>query len=51
MNANYSPKNCILDTKAYTSVTSDYKRNKRQEMLIAPPLDLSFKEATTMEST
>ncbi|XP_012232763.1 leucine-rich repeat-containing protein 51-like [Linepithema humile] len=30
------------------SPISDYKRNERQEMLIAPPLDLSFKKATTM---
>lgn len=27
---------------------SDYKRTERQEMLIAAPLDLSFKRATTM---
>ncbi|XP_011168324.1 leucine-rich repeat-containing protein 51 [Solenopsis invicta] len=39
MNANYSPQN----------YTSDYKRNERQEMLIAPPLDLSFKKATTLD--
>ncbi|XP_029176610.1 leucine-rich repeat-containing protein 51-like [Nylanderia fulva] len=29
--------------------TSDYRRDERQEMLIAPPLDLSFKKATTMD--
>lgn len=39
MNANYSAENH----------TSDYRRNERQEMLIAPPLDLSFKKATTMD--
>ncbi|CAL1679612.1 unnamed protein product [Lasius platythorax] len=38
MSANYSSENH----------TSDYKRNERQEMLIAPPLDLSFRKATTM---
>lgn len=38
MSVNYFPQNHI----------SDYKRNERQEMLIAPPLDLSFKKATTM---
>ncbi|XP_028048772.1 leucine-rich repeat-containing protein 51-like isoform X2 [Monomorium pharaonis] len=39
MCANYSPQNH----------TSDYKRDERQEMLVAPPLDLSFKKATTMD--
>lgn len=28
--------------------TSDYKRNEREEMLIAPPLDYSFKKATNV---
>ncbi|KAL6261373.1 hypothetical protein P5V15_006469 [Pogonomyrmex californicus] len=41
MNANYSLQNHIR--------SSDYKRNERQEMLVAPPLDLSFKKATTMD--
>lgn len=41
MSANYSPRDH----------TSDYKRNERQEMLVAPPLDLSFKKATTMDGT
>ncbi|XP_026666698.1 uncharacterized protein LOC108632986 isoform X2 [Ceratina calcarata] len=27
---------------------SDYRRSERQEMLIAAPLDLSFKKASTM---
>lgn len=39
MNANYSAE----------THTSDYRRNERQEMLIAPPLDLSFRKATTMD--
>ncbi|EGI59358.1 LRC51 protein, partial [Acromyrmex insinuator] len=39
MNTNYSSQNHI----------SDYKRNEQQEMLVAPPLDLSFKKATTMD--
>lgn len=39
MNANYSAENH----------TSDYRRNERQEMLIAPPLDLSFRKASTMD--
>ncbi|XP_071570506.1 leucine-rich repeat-containing protein 51 [Temnothorax nylanderi] len=39
MSAKYSPQNH----------TSDYKRNERQEMLVAPPLDLSFRKATTMD--
>ncbi|EZA56428.1 hypothetical protein DMN91_010315 [Ooceraea biroi] len=29
--------------------TSDYRRNERQEMLVAPPLDLSFKKAINMD--
>lgn len=33
------------------SHTSDYKRDERQEMLIAPPLDLSFRKASTMDGT
>ncbi|PBC26952.1 leucine-rich repeat-containing protein 51-like [Apis cerana] len=32
----------------YEKPYSDYKRTERQEMLIAAPLDLSFKRATTM---
>nr|KAF7390376.1 hypothetical protein H0235_017538 [Vespula pensylvanica] len=28
--------------------TSDYKRNEQEEMLIAPPLDFSFKKATNV---
>ncbi|KAG5329755.1 LRC51 protein, partial [Acromyrmex heyeri] len=39
MNTNYSSQNHI----------SDYKRNEQQEMLVAPPLDLSFKKAITMD--
>jgi len=31
--------------------SSDYKRNEQQEMLVAPPLDLSFKKATSMNGT
>ncbi|XP_043488024.1 leucine-rich repeat-containing protein 51-like [Polistes fuscatus] len=33
---------------ANANFTSDYKRNEREEMLIAPPLDFSFKKATNM---
>ncbi|XP_076180216.1 leucine-rich repeat-containing protein 51-like [Ptiloglossa arizonensis] len=33
---------------AYKDLFSDYKRAKQQEMMIAAPLDLSFKKATTM---
>lgn len=32
----------------YEKPYSDYKRTEQQEMLIAAPLDLSFKRATTM---
>ncbi|XP_076646381.1 leucine-rich repeat-containing protein 51 [Halictus rubicundus] len=32
----------------YEDELSRYKRNERQEMMIAAPLDLSFKKATTM---
>jgi len=41
MSTNYSSQNHI----------SDYKRNEQQEMLVAPPLDLSFKKAITMDGT
>ncbi|XP_043262821.1 leucine-rich repeat-containing protein 51-like [Colletes gigas] len=36
-------------TNAYEDVFSDYKRTEQQEMIIAAPLDLSFKKATTMD--
>lgn len=32
----------------YEKPYSDYKRTEQQEMLIAAPLDLSFKRASTM---
>ncbi|KOC66452.1 Leucine-rich repeat-containing protein 51 [Habropoda laboriosa] len=32
----------------YEKLFSDYRRNERQEMMIAAPLDLSYKKATTM---
>ncbi|KAF3426521.1 hypothetical protein E2986_05893 [Frieseomelitta varia] len=35
-------------TIQYEKPLSDYRRTERQEMMIAPPLDLSFKKATTM---
>lgn len=35
-------------TMYYEKPLSDYRRNEQQEMLIAAPLDLSFKKATTM---
>ena len=35
-------------TIQYEKPLSDYRRSERQEMMIAPPLDLSFKKATTM---
>ncbi|XP_029044955.1 leucine-rich repeat-containing protein 51-like [Osmia bicornis bicornis] len=37
-----------MDTIPNKDVLSDYRRNEQQEMLIAVPLDLSFKKATTM---
>ncbi|XP_003704338.1 leucine-rich repeat-containing protein 51 [Megachile rotundata] len=37
-----------MDTITYEDPHSDYRRTERQEMLIAPPLDLSFKNATTL---
>lgn len=41
--------NIKMDTTMYyEKPLSDYRRNERQEMLIAAPLDLSFKKATTM---
>lgn len=33
---------------ANVNFTSDYKRNEQEEMLIAPPLDFSFKKATNV---
>ncbi|OAD60981.1 Leucine-rich repeat-containing protein 51 [Eufriesea mexicana] len=35
-------------TISYEKPLSDYRRSERQEMIIAAPLDLSFKKATTM---
>ncbi|CAK9812437.1 Leucine-rich repeat-containing protein 51 [Anthophora plagiata] len=35
-------------TISYEKIISDYRRNERQEMMIAAPLDLSYKKATTM---
>lgn len=33
----------------YEDSFSDYKRNEQQEMIIAAPLDLSFRKASTMD--
>lgn len=37
-----------MDAIPNKDVLSDYRRNEQQEMMIAAPLDLSFKKATTM---
>lgn len=34
---------------AYEDSISDYRRNEQQEMMIAAPLDLSFKNASSMK--
>ncbi|XP_076765515.1 leucine-rich repeat-containing protein 51 [Xylocopa sonorina] len=38
-----------MDAIPYEKSLSDYRRNERQEMIIAAPLDLSFKKASTMD--
>ncbi|CAL7950717.1 unnamed protein product [Xylocopa violacea] len=37
-----------MDAIPYEKSLSDYRRSERQEMIIAAPLDLSFKKANTM---